>query len=199
MNNIVGLVFLIILCNNSHFSQSRASVFNPKFTFLSLEQAETKDPEEVRHLKISKKNLTGFPQNITKYKNLESLSLQGLKLSTIPDEISSFEKLTYLDISKNKISTLPESFCKLLNLEILVLNRNPLLFLPHCLGKMQKLKALDLYDTEVSNLPDTMDGLEQLKHVDFQGIQLRQEEIDSLKKRFPEVKFVFDPPCNCFK
>lgn len=144
--------------------------------------------------------MSGFPHNIAAYKNLESLSLAGLKLSALPNQVFELSNLKFLDLSKNKFETISDSICSLHTLEILIINRNPLAYLPQCLGKELKgLQAIDLYETEVSNLPDSLESCKTLKFVDFQGIQMRQEEIDSLKKRFPMVKFAFDPPCNCFK
>lgn len=200
MKRFVVIVVLIMLCNPIVFSQNRNPYFQPKFTWLTLEEAQKKSPEEVKHLKISKKDLAAFPGNILAYKNLEALSLQGLKLTSLPAEVTELSNLTYLDLSKNKLESLPDSLTKLTKIEVLILSRNPLTYLPHTLGlHLIRLKAVDLYDTEVSNLPDSFDDLEFLKYVDFQGVQLLKEEIDGLKSRFPLVKFAFDPPCNCFK
>jgi Leucine-rich repeat (LRR) protein len=200
MKRIAVIVVLSLLGNFTLFSQNGNIYFRPKFTWLTLEDAQNKSPEGVKHLKISKKDLAGFPGNILVYKNLEALSLQGLKLTKLPTEVAELSNLTYLDLSKNKLESLPDSIVKLTKIEVLILNRNPLAYLPHGIGlHLTRLKALDLYDTEVSNLPDSFDNLETLKYVDFQGVQLRQEEIDELKRRFPLVKFAFDSPCNCFK
>jgi Leucine-rich repeat (LRR) protein len=167
---------------------------------MTLEVAATKAPEDVKHIKLSKKHLSSFPQNVAAFVNLESLSLQGLKLTSVPNAVFNFKNLKYLDLSKNKIEILPDDLCQLTQIEVLILNRNPLTFLPQCVGNhLTRLKAIDLYETEISNLPSSLESVETLKFIDFQGIQMRQEEIDELKKRFPLIQFVFDPPCNCFK
>lgn len=181
------------------YSQSRSNIFQPRFTWLKLDQALQKEPESVLHLKLTKRNLANFPANISQFKNLESLSLQGMKLTDIPKEILQFTSLTYLDLSKNKLAALPSNFCELTRIETLILNRNPIAALPFCLGELTRLTAIDLYDTEVSDLPQSLELVRTLKFVDFQGIQLRKEEIESLEQRFSWVKFFFDPPCNCFK
>ena len=198
MRHIVAPFFIVFLCNPILFSQSKNPVFKPKFTWTSLTEAQKQSPEKVLHLKLTKRDLNGFPQNIMLFSNLESLSLQGLKLQNLPLEIFDLEELTYLDLSKNKLEQLPEQLNKLEKLEVLIVNRNPVTHLPFDLANLTRLKAIDLYDTETSNLPTTLDGLETLKYVDFQGVQLRNEEMESLIKRFPLVKFFFDPPCNCF-
>lgn len=199
MKKIVAIGCLLIAFNPILFGQSKNSVFNPRVSWVTLEQALQMDPDEVRHLKLTRKNAQDFPKNITQFSNLESLSLQGMKLSNIPEEITAFKFLSFLDLSKNNLESLPDSLCDLAFMEVLVLNRNPLMYVPHCLGRMKHLKAIDLYDTEVSNLPESLEEVQTLKLVDFQGVQLRAEEIQSLKTRFPSITFFFDPPCNCFR
>ena len=197
--NYTAVALLVCsLCSLSLYSQSRKNVFAPRFQWLTLEQALLKTPDSVFHLKLSKNNTVNFPQNISQFKNLESLSLQGLKLSKVPEEIVQFRHLKFLDLSNNKIEVLPDTLCSLVLLETLILNRNEISSLPACLGYLSRLKAIDLYDTEVSNLPESLERVQTLMYVDFQGIQLRKEEIDALMKRFSWVKFFFDPPCNCF-
>jgi Leucine-rich repeat (LRR) protein len=199
MRNIVAVLLFCTLWSSSLYSQSRSSVFQARFTWLTLDQALQKEPESVLHLKLTKRNLSNFPANISQFKNLKSLSLQGMKLTELPQEILQFTSLSYLDLSKNKIAALPSSFCELKRIETLILNRNPIAALPFCLGELTRLTAIDLYDTEVSDLPQSLALVRTLKFVDFQGIQLRKEEIESLEQRFSWVKFFFDPPCNCFK
>ena len=199
MRHNVGLLLAIFLCAPSVFSQRNDAYFKPTIALVSLEEAKQMDPDDVYHLKLKKNKSNTLPEEIFQFKNLRSLSVSGMKLDSLPEEIATFKKLEFIDFSKNNIETLPLTFCELKSLEIIVANQNPLAYLPYCLGNLINLVAIDLWDTEVSTLPESLEDVKSLKVVDFQGIELRQEEQDFLKKRFPDVKFRFDKPCNCFK
>jgi hypothetical protein len=199
MRLFVGVSCLFFLSNHTLFSQRATRIFNPTVNWVSLDQAQAMEPEEVFHLKLKRNKNNTLPDEIFRYTNLRSLSISNMRLNSLPDELSIFQQLTYLDFSRNKIESLPLSICKLSSLEVIVANRNPLGYLPFCMGELSKLIALDLWDTNIVTLPDSMNASKNLSIVDFQGVNLRIEEQEHLANKFPWVKFRFDKPCNCFK
>ena len=90
------------------------------------------------------------------------------------------------------------SVCKLSSVEVLVAHKNPFTYLPHVMGLMTNLKYLDLWETPVTDLPQSMEELEFLVYIDLQGVNINYERQESMRNRFPKVKFELDPPCNCF-
>lgn len=199
MSCIVVVSVLVILSSHTVYSQRADIYFKPTLDWVTLEQARLMEPDDVQHLKLNKGKTAEIPKEIYKFSNLKSLSISGMKLKSLPVELVAFKKLEFIDFSKNQIEELPLNFCELKSLEVIVANRNPLGFLPYCMGNLKNLIAIDLWDTEVTTLPESLEGVTSLKLVDFQGIELRQEEQDFIQKRFPWVKFRFDKPCNCFK
>jgi Leucine-rich repeat (LRR) protein len=189
-------LLLIFLWNPSLYSQSKS---DETIAWVSLEQALKMNPEEVLHLKLKANKKRIVPLEIFQFTNLESLSLRGMKLTVLPENMGVFKHLSYLDISKNKIEDLPLSICELSKIQIFIANNSPLGYLPYCFGNLNRLEKLDVWSTEISTLPESMEENDNLKKVDWRGVQLQQEEQDLLKKRFPEVQFFFDRPCNCFK
>jgi hypothetical protein len=62
---------------------------------------------------------------------------------------------------------------------------------------MESLEYLDLYDSPVKNIPKSLTELPSLKEIDFTGIRYNEAFQSKWQKLLPEVKLVFDPPCNC--
>lgn len=194
---VICLVLSLWSC--SLFSQDK-KVFKPDVKWVSLEQALAMNPDSVFHLNLEKHKLANneLPQEIFMFKNLKSLSLRGLKLSTLPNGISIFSNLIFIDISKNKFDIFPLQLCKLTKLETLVANKNTFSYLPQAIGLLVNLKHLDLWETPVTDLPESMEDLQFLIYIDFQGININHERQESLRNRFPNTKLELDPPCNCF-
>jgi Leucine-rich repeat (LRR) protein len=199
MKNWFAIFLLLTLCNCIVYSQNK-QVFKPDFNWVSLEEAKLMPLDSVTHLNLQKVKLIDgqLPVELFSFKNLEALSLRGLKLNQLPKEIVSLNQLHFLDISKNKLANFPIQICQLAQLETLVANKNPFDYLPNCIGNSTKLRYLDLWETPVVDLPESMEYLDDFIYVDFQGVNINLERQESLKSRFPKVKFDFDPPCNCF-
>lgn len=191
--------WILCLLSCTLYSQDK-KVFKPSVKWLTLEEALALNPDSVFHLNLEKHKLENneLPKEIYLFKNLESLSLRGLKLTDFPAGINMLTSLKFLDISKNKLDVFPLTICKLSNLEVLVAHKNPLTYLPHAMGMMTNLKYIDLWETPVTDLPESMEELEFLVYIDLQGVNINYERQESLRSRFPKVKFELDPPCNCF-
>ena len=164
--------------------------------YTSIERG-LQEPDQVVILKLEKKRIKKFPEEIYQFKNLEQLILSRNKLKVIPPEIEKLSKLKVLDLSKNKIKKLPKEIGRLHNLQKLIINRNPIDSLPEEIGMLTNLEHLDMWSTELAILPDSIKQLEKLKVVELRGILFNQDQQDYMHSLLPEATIYFSPPCNC--
>ena len=105
-------------------------------------------------------------KEISKAKNLESLTLEGLHISKFPDAFFQFPKLTYLNLRENMIRDPNElkDIHKLTNLEELDVSYNKdLKRLPDSITKLKKLEKLKLFGVrELDSLPNNIGNMNQL-------------------------------------
>ena len=77
---------------------------------------------------------------------------------TIPRGITRFKNLNSLTLQKNAISELPDYICELKDLSFLGLTNNPeLTSLPECIGDLEDLDILNLSGTNVQSLPKKLE------------------------------------------
>jgi small GTP-binding protein len=81
-----------------------------QLTTFPLEIIKLKD---LRELDLSRNQLTLLPHEISEMKNLKKLYLYRNNLVSLPPEISLMKNLTSLDISENKLATLPSEITDL--------------------------------------------------------------------------------------
>jgi len=154
-------------------------------------------PDSVVQFVLKKKKLTGFPNEIWSFKNLEFLDLSKNKLDSIPLRIQELKKLKVLKVSRNNISSIPPQLYKLSNLEILVLSDNEMAYVAPEIANLSKLKKLDLWRTNVSVLPEEMSRLDNLEFLDLRGISLNRKQQSNVLDIILKAKVYFSPPCNC--
>lgn len=155
------------------------------------------EADEVKILKLSRKKLKKFPEEILQFKNLEKLDLSGNKIKVLPPQINQLKNLKEIDLSRNKLKKLPKEIGELHNLEKLVLNRNPIDSLPDEISKLENLQVLDMWSTELAILPESIKKLDNLKLVELRGILFNREQQDYMNSLLPDAIINFSPPCNC--
>jgi len=151
------LFLLLLLPSLLHAQFPEGSIFTK-----SLEEAK-KDPEKVVELDLSGQNLTTFPPEILKMKNLAFLGLSQNKIQEIPAEIGELKKLYKLGLVGCQLKTLPSSIGDLTELVYLHLEKNDLDALPESLGNLHKLKRLTLSENKLKKVPDSIGELDQLE------------------------------------
>ena len=111
-------------------------------------------------------NVTSLLKDISKAKNLESLTLEGLHISKFPGAFFQFPKLTYLNLRENRIRDPNElkDIHKLTNLEELDVSYNKYLKrLPDSITKLKKLEKLKLFGVrDLESLPNNIGNMNQL-------------------------------------
>lgn len=118
--------------------------------------------------------MTELPPEITKLKNLTTLTLIGNELKTLPLEIGKLQQLESLELPGNKLTSLPESVCALTSLKILYVNDNQLKSLPNHFEKLTSLVELDLSSNQLILLPPEIAKIPKLELLDVHNNQLRE-------------------------
>lgn len=187
------LPILCLLLFSSLFSYSAID----SLKVYSWSEALKSPIDSVYAIDASKLNWKEIPQELYKFKHLHSLNLSKNKLAYIPDSIGVFSQLKTLDLTKNKLLEFPIALCQLTRLKKLVLARNGITSIPACIGFFKQLKVLDLWDNPLKGLPDELQQLSNLKFVDLRGILFNAAFQEKWTLAMPNVKWMFDAPCNC--
>ncbi|SKC12373.1 Leucine rich repeat-containing protein [Soonwooa buanensis] len=141
----------------------------------------------ISKLDLSNKNLTDFPTEIFKYKNLRSINLSNNKIKNIPPKITQLKSLRTLDISYNQLSNVYAKVCDLPNLRILNLNNNKLKSLPTQFGQLKKLISLHIANNQLQNIPKEIFSLSNLRELDISNNSIIEidndiEKLTNLRK-----------------
>ncbi len=155
--------------------------------------------DSIVSIDLSKLKLDSVPTSLQQYKNLRYLNLGKNKLSYLPSFIVEFQYLTWLNLEKNRFETFPLAVCQLENVEQLVINRNFIEQIPECIEYAKNLTYIDFYDNPIRVLPESFERLGKLQKVDFTGIRFAPSFQRKWIAAMPNVKFVFDEPCDCME
>ncbi len=168
-------IFLIFL-GLAFFSLQfvHAQVVEKEYT--KIEEA-LKDPDKVIRLNLENQKNHDYFKDLSKFKNLQYLSLRNTNLDTVPEEILTLKNLRTLDIGNNGFSLLPKKFSSLKNLQELYLDKDKNLKLfedIEILSRLRNLKILNLdnneklylNDNNLKTLPTELKWLKNLKYLD---------------------------------
>lgn len=125
------------------------------------------------------------------FKALESLELDGNKLTLLPEILSLMPDLKQLSLADNQLWLSEYTLVKLASmrrLQVLNLSENPLGATPD-VSKMFDLRLLSLRDTRATELPKGLAHLPNLDHVDLRNndITTLPEWLFSVRKHFSET------------
>ena len=113
------------------------------------------------------KNITEFPEPITRLESLESLSLSCIEIKTVPKNIKNLRSLKKLKLSYSDMEYFPEEFLVLENLEKLSFEEVQIKSFPENLNQLINLKTLKItfyeYCDSFSELPSPITRLPNLK------------------------------------
>ena len=177
-------------------------VFNSSFSLIgqryySLKEARSTPVDSVFYLKVSRKKLTEIPPEVFTFKNLKGLDLSKNRLIKIPPEITKLSALEKLNLSKNRFEIFPKHIIRLENLRELILGSNKLGYIPKSIAKYPKLEVLDMYDNPMGELGDGIFLLTTLRRLDLRGLMYNAKSQAEIRNKLPNVKVLFDSPCNC--
>ena len=195
-----ALIFLLT-CSTSLFAQTPAAWKDEldEVKVYTWEEAKSADPDTIYGISLSKLKLEELPSELSKFKNLRVLNLHRNKLTKLPDFICEFKNLEDLTVSRNKLELFPLQVCRMPSIKRLVLNQNFFENIPDCIGFSTELRYLDLYDTPIRSLPNSLTELKHLEEIDFSGIRFGPTFQENWIGLLPNVKLIFDAPCDCME
>ncbi len=124
-----------------------------------------------------------LPDDITRFKNLEMLHIEGM-LSELPDEVGELQNLQFISIPNNpNLVHIPESIVNLPNLQVLNVKNNSKMVIPHKIMEKAACGELVLIKTQ----PDQSFGVGEcsngqkvvVNYVDNQGDYKTAEEAEN--------------------
>jgi Leucine-rich repeat (LRR) protein len=193
MSRIFALFFLtavsLAVCGQENFD----------FRVYNWEEVQSANPDTIFGISFEKLKLESVPPELARFKQLKSLDFQKNKLKEIPDFISEFPYLEKLNLEKNLMEYFPIQICRMKSLTHLILSRNYFESVPECIGMVTSLVYMDFYDTPIRHLPQSIENLKNLKEIDFSGIKFSPTFQKSWIARLPNVKVIFDAPCDCME
>jgi len=191
MKQQFGLIFLLLYSFNV-FSQNEKDV-----VVYDWEIAKSASIDTVFGISFEKMKLEVLPNELSKFIHLQVLDLQKNKLTELPDFIKEFKDLRKINAEKNELAYFPIQICSFRKLTHLKLGRNYFENLPNCIGDISTLEYIDFYDTPIRELPQSLETLKNLKEIDLSGIKFSPKFQKSWIARLPNVKVIFDAPCDC--
>ncbi len=136
-------------------------------TYYSIESANSVPLDKVLKLDLSSQDLTEVPEEITKFYNLQYLSLQNNQIKVLPTFIKKLNKLEVLDLDSNYFARLPAEMGDLVNLQELTLDNNELKSLPKTIGNLKQLKKLSASFNQINHVFDELGELTNLQTLDL--------------------------------
>lgn len=190
---LLSAIFLLLVCNC-------ATAQTDSYVIYDWEDLPANvNADTIYGLSFSKMRMDIVPSSLSKFNNLIYLDLSKNKLDDLPTFIGDMVHLKDLNIEKNKFEVMPIEICKLKNIERLNLSRNFIGVVLSCFEYLTALKYIDLYGNPIRNLPESFERMQNLEEMNLGGIRFSPIFQESWKARLPNVKFVFDPPCDCMK
>jgi Leucine-rich repeat (LRR) protein len=164
---------------NCHFSFNENELLEsnqPLLTAEELRQAKVfNDVETARQtiadvfiIRLSKKKLTQWPNEVFEFKNLQALDISENKISIIPAEISELYMLQSLNLRSNNLSDLPQEISKLHYLKSLKIGLNHFSTVPAVVWTLQPLEDLDLsFNRTLTEIKGGIGQLTELKSLNL--------------------------------
>ncbi len=187
-------LFSLLLLGNIACSQTE------EYNYVSIEEARTMNPEDVTAIRINKRKLTQFPNDILTYPNLRALDLSKNRITEVPLDLNKLKKLETIIMSKNRLESFPVVLCSMPYLKFLSISDNPKIEnMPPCIEYAVGLEHLDIFNTGINYYPDELMKLINLKTLDARGILYGPIFQERWKRLLPNTDIKFDRPCNCIE
>lgn len=128
-----------------------------------------------------------IPENIGNLKHLKVLNLAYNQIESLPQSIGELGELDDLSLGWNELTDLPQSLSNLVDLYSISLELNRFKFVPEEILKLKGLRYLDLHNNNFIIIPLEVANLPNLKRVFVDHELISDQNIDSLKKRNPDL------------
>jgi len=145
---------------------------------------DTGETDKIHHIKLDGWNLKKIPDEIFRFRNLRSLSLEFNQIKDIPNKISKLSFLEYLDLGYNYIESFSNSILELDSLTNLYLDHNLITNIPKGIINLKSIEYLGLNNNSVSYLPVFLKDLNSLRR-----LSIRDNKIKEIPKSFNSARF----------
>jgi len=151
--------------------------------FTSLDEA-LKNPDQVYKLRLSRRELSAVPVEISKFTNLVALDLSDNQITEVSSAVFSLSNLIELNLGNNKLTAIPSQICMLKNLESLALNGNKITGVGSELTCLSNLKKLFLQNNEITTVSSSIGSLKNLTNLYLFGNSISKipDEISNLSQ-----------------
>lgn len=153
-------------------------------------------PKDTTEISLRRYRLKSVPEELCHYKNLVSLNLSKNKIAELPKCIGELPLLE-LNLSGNEFKQFPKEIQELTQLQHLDLGMNALDSIPKWIASHQELLSLKLYDNNLNRFPKNLATAPKLREVDLGLMMYNREEMDMIRRQFPQLHITFGVPCNC--
>jgi Leucine-rich repeat (LRR) protein len=166
--------------------------------YKSLAHANNVHPDSVLRLSLKWKKIENLGTELSKFRNLQELHLNRMRLKEIPLEVFQLTNLVILDVSKNHLTSIPPEIGNLVNLTHLTLSQNYLIEIPADFKHLKKLEYLDIWSNSIITFPLEINALkDNLRIVDMRVIYMNDLRKQDLQRLLPHTTFYFSESCNC--
>lgn len=198
MKKILVIIVLIIISNITEAQLLDSAALSKETMYKSLAQAKSAHPDSVLRLSLKWKKIENLGVELSKFKHLQELHLNRMRLKEIPSEVFQLTNLVILDISNNHLVSIPAEIGNLVNLTHLSFSQNYLIEIPTTFKNLKKLEYLDIWSNSIITFPLEISELkETLRVVDMRVIYMNDLRKEDLQKLLPKTTFFFSESCNC--
>lgn len=139
--------------------------------FFLIKHNKIRNPNVIKELDLTAKNLTKLPSSLGSVQSLVSLELSYNSLTNLPHSIFKLKALKYLWLDHNSIKKLHSLIGNLSTLRILSLSDNHLTSLPQSLSNLLSLRELRVENNQLSTLPYCLSNISKLKVLNLESNQ----------------------------
>ncbi len=154
--------------------------------FDSLKRAR-QAPNEVRFLDLYLEwrdgGLEALPEDLNRFRNLETLVIRGLNVESLPDGLVKHPTVRALHFASNQMETVPPQLFELQRLEVLSIVDNAIESLPDRFDRLPGLRDLEVRRTQLRTLPPSL-----CRAAALERLVLRANELTSLPEGMSVLK-----------
>ena len=148
------------------------------------------DPKGIE-IKLSKKNLTEIPAEISGMTQLKRLYLDGNAIAEVGSSLDALTELREIDISHNKLTKIPDNLGKLSKIQLFDASDNQLDEFPKALLAMPDVYHVDLRNNKLTSLPSEIKNLKKLEVIYLSGNDFTKEQRVEYRNWLPKTKIVW--------
>lgn len=142
-------------------------------------------------LKLSKKGLTGVPENIGEMPQIKRLYLDGNAIADLGSGLEVLTELLEIDLSYNQLEAIPDGLGGLTKMQLFDASYNKLTVFPKALLSMPDLQHIDLRENKLTSLPPEIKSLKKLEVIYLSGNDFTKEQRVEYRNWLPRTKIIW--------